>query len=169
MKKFAILVVFTLCYTSIIPIAAETPEMAEGRIAGENDAKGFQWKWFAISYIMANSSFIVCVGSLVSTEACLYPGLENAIGDSGSTFCWAALGTYTFIPTAIALIHSPAPPPTNRFLGKSPDWINSYTNAYKKRKKRDNVVSSGMGCVLGGTVLFATLATLGNLVGFENQ
>ena len=168
MKKFAILVVFTLCYTSIIPIAAETPEMAEGRIAGENDAKGFQWKWFAISYITANSSFIVCLGSLVATEPCLYPQLDNAVASTNGVFCcWAAFGAYTFVPTAIALIHSPAPPLTHRFLGRSPDWINAYTKAYKKRKRRDSAVSSGMGCVLGGTVLFITAAILGDAGGVD--
>ena len=61
-----------------MPIVAETPETTEARIAGKNDAKGFQWEWFAASYMTTNASVIAIAlvywfseSYLFSANACL--------------------------------------------------------------------------------------------------
>ena len=61
--------------------------------------------------------------------------------------------------TAVAIIHA-ATPPADRFLGKSPDWVNAYTKAYQKNMRRYRAESTVTGCVMGGAVLATTLYVL---------
>ena len=58
MKKITVFVVCVLFFANVMPIVAETPEVKEARIAGENDAKGVKWKWFAAGCITINASAI---------------------------------------------------------------------------------------------------------------
>lgn len=164
MKKFAVLVILILCYTGIIPIAAETPEVRDAQLAGENDVKGFQWKWFGISYITANTSFSLCAGGLFFLDS-YFSSLINDRFDHSMTpvCCLTTLGAYALIPPVISYIYPGSPPP-DRFLGKSLDWIDAYSEAYRKRKRRNNVLSSGTGCFLGGAVLAGTLTILDNIL-----
>lgn len=50
-----------------------------------------------------------------------------------------------------AYAYQPAPPPA-RFLGKSPQYIESYTKAYKTKVRRLQFRSAAIGCI-GGTVI----------------
>lgn len=54
-----------------------------------------------------------------------------------------------------AYAYQPAPPPS-RFVGKSPQYIESYTRAYKTKIRRLQLRSSAIGCV-GGTVISGIL------------
>ena len=55
MKKITVFVVCVLFFANVMPIVAETPEVKEARIAGENDAKGVKWKWFAAGCMTINA------------------------------------------------------------------------------------------------------------------
>ena len=138
-----------------MPIVAETPEITDARIAGKNDAKSFQWQWFAAGYMTANASVIV-VALVESLNNNYLDGSLDAIAPA----CWYTLyGAYLLTPTAVALIKSPAPQ-TDLLLGKSPEWVNAYTKSYKNNMRRYRAESSLVGCFIGGIALAATVYAL---------
>lgn len=47
-------------------------------------------------------------------------------------------------------------PPTERFLGKSPEYISFYTSAYQNEARSKRLLHSSLGC-LGGTMLAAII------------
>ena len=55
------------------------------------------------------------------------------------------LGT---LSVASAYTHQPTPP-QGRFLGKSPEYILAYTNAYESKARRLQVESAAIGCIAG--------------------
>ena len=153
MKKTVGFLVCVLFYASVIQIVASTDEMTEARIAGENDAKGFKWKWFAAGYVTTNASVIAIVLAIWANENLVNHAFDTLHHDA----CLLAIyGAYTLAPTAIAILHA-ATPPADRLLGKSPDWVNAYTKAYQKNMRRYRAESTAAGCVVGGAVLGATL------------
>ena len=153
MKKTAVLLICVLFYASVAPIVAETPEIREARIAGENDANGFNWKWFSMSYLICNTSPLVFILAIGMIEK--YNLDAGRLRTMDPKYCLAAYGIYTLAPTAVAIIDKPTPP-ADRLLGKSPDWINAYTKAYQKSMKRYRAESSALGCITGTGVLAAT-------------
>ena len=106
MKKIAVLVVSILFYASVVPIVAETPEITEARLAGENDANGFNWKWFGMSYLISNASPLVFISAIQMIEEFnLDAGTLRTIDPR---YCLAAYGIYALAPTVVAMTHSPA-------------------------------------------------------------
>jgi hypothetical protein len=155
MRKIAVFVACILFYASVAPIVASTSEIAEARIAGENDAKGFYWQWFSAGYLSTHASSILLLSAVWFIEEFSLDGIPDNISPS---HCAAAYGILALTPTALALIDSPVPP-ADRLLGKSPDWVNAYTQAYQKGMKRYRAESSVAGC-FAGTVTFAATVYL---------
>ena len=154
MKKIAVLVVSILFYASVVPIVAETPEITEARIAAENDVEGFKWKWFFAGCFTTYSSPIL----VLSATAFNAYFLDGSVDVTDNSACWlAAYGAYVLAPTAVAIIHSPTPP-ADRLLGKSSEWVNAYTKAYKNTMRRYRTGASLTGCLAGGVMLYATIA-----------
>lgn len=48
-------------------------------------------------------------------------------------------------------------PPTNRFIGKSTEYVILYTDTYQREIKRQRLISTSAGCI-GGSVLAAFIA-----------
>ena len=166
MRKIAVFVACILFYASVAPIVASTSEIADARIAGENDAKGFYWQWFSAGYLSAHASPILLLLAMWLMDEF---SLDATIDDIHPSHCVAAYGILALTPTALALIDSPVPP-ADRLLGKSPDWVNAYTQAYQKGMKRYRAESSVAGCFAGtvtfaGTVALITAVTGGNTPG----
>lgn len=144
--------------------AAETPELAEARRLGQTDAlsKGFDWKFFAVSNLVSTSAPIAVVATILFIEESnVYIGTIDTINPG---CCLAAYFVYNLTPTAIALLHSPAPP-ADRLLGKSPEWINAYTKAYQRGVKRARAEASIAGCFAGTASLAATTYLIISAVG----
>ena len=155
MRKNVVALICILFFTNVVPIIAETPEIRDARLAGKNDAKSFQWQWFAAGYMTANVSVIV----VVLVESLNRNYLDGSLGAIPPA-CWYTIyGAYVLTPTAVALVKSPTPPP-ERLLGKSSEWVNAYTKAYQKTMRRSRAKSSLGGCFSGGTVLAATVLAL---------
>ena len=156
MKKIAVLAVFVLSYAYVAPLKAEKNEISDARIAAETDAGVFKWKWFTAGYVIANTSVIVTVlaGSLNNNY------LDVTLGTINPACCYTIYGAYVLAPTAVAIIDSPTPP-TDRLLGKSPEWVNAYTKAYKSVTRRHRTGATLIGCIAGGVVLAATVTLLG--------
>ena len=153
MRKIAVLAICILLYASVVPIVAETPEIAEARIAGENDANGFNWQWFAAAYVLSNASPCILIpGIWVSDKFHLYDGTIDTI----FSCCLATYGISALVPITVARLHSPSPP-ADRLLGKSPEWANAYTKAYQKGMKRYRTDASVVGCIAGTGAMVATL------------
>ena len=112
MKKITVLLICVLFYASVIQIVASTDEITEARISGENDAQGFQWKWFAASYMTTNASVIAIMLTYWTNEKLLHNSLNNI----QPACCYTIYGAYVLTPTAVAIIDSPTPP-ADRLLG----------------------------------------------------
>ena len=156
MKKITVLLICVLFYASVIQIVASTDEITEARISGENDAQGFQWKYFAASYMTTNASVIAIMLTYWTNEKLLHNSLNNI----QPACCYTIYGAYVLTPTAVAIIDSPTPP-ADRLLGKSPEWVNAYTKAYKSVTRRHRTGATLIGCIAGGVVLAATVTFLG--------
>ena len=156
MKKITVLLICVLFYASVIQIVASTDEITEARISGENDAQGFQWKWFAASYMTTNASVIAIMLTYWTNEKLLHNSLNNI----QPACCYTIYGAYVLTPTAVAIIDS-LTPPADRLLGKSPEWVNAYTKAYKSVTRRHRTGATLIGCIAGGVVLAATVTFLG--------
>ncbi len=96
----------------------------------------------------SNSSAILV---LLTTAVNAY-FLDGSVDVTENSACW--LAAYVLAPTAVAIINVPTPP-TDRLLGKSPEWVNAYTKAYKNTMRLYRADSSIRGCILGGVVLLA--------------
>ena len=157
MKKIAVLMVGILCFASV-DATGNTLEITDAQIAGENDAKGFKWKWFAAGYFIIHAIPIVLISTNWFIEEFTFDrfDLYDTFDTIDPRCCFAIYG---LSPTAVALIHSPAPP-ADRLLGKSPDWVDAYTKAYKKNMRVYRAASSAVGCITGTATLASTLCLL---------
>ena len=54
------------------------------------------------------------------------------------------------------------PPPVTRLLGKSPEYVAFYTDAYKAKAKTLRVKSALGGCIVNGLVMVAFFGPLGS-------
>ena len=151
MRKIAVFVACILFSPSVASIVASTNEITAARIAGENDAKGFQWKWFAAGYLTP-ILFISAAWAIEESDS-------GVFDDVPSSYCAVTYGIIALTPTVFSLIHSPVPP-ADRLLGKSPDWVNAYTQAYQRGVKRHRAAASLGGCVAGTATLVSTVGLI---------
>jgi len=156
MRKIAVFVACILFYASVAPIVASTSEIAEARIAGENDTKDFHWKWFTASYLTIHAAPILLLSAAWFIEEYDLYFLERAFDENALSCCVVTYGIFALTPTAFALIDSPVPP-ADRLLGKSPDWVNAYIQAYQKGMKRYRTEASVAGCFAGTATFAATV------------
>ena len=56
---------------------------------------------------------------------------------------WGLTGTYFYRPT----------PPAERLIGKSPEYVNVYSEAYRSERAKLQTLWSATGCVGGGAVI----------------
>ena len=144
-----------------IPCVAASDVEAEAKRDAEKDTKSFnELKWFAGG----------CLGSAcpyILGSACVVAGsdisLENYIpkpfifGSEVTDFCCLSFfGAGVFLPIGYAVFHSPTPR-ADRFLGKSSDYVDTYTTVYRRRVKEQRVKLSAIGCMIGTSVGAFTL------------
>ena len=146
------------------------PLMTEAQIAeiqakrdAEKDAKVLnELKWFGAGCLGGVSPFIVMDAAVLAelTDAYDLSGLLNK-----HETCFLILFGASFIaPTGYAILHSPSPP-IDRFLGKSSDYIDAYTTAYKRRVKGARILSSIIGCGSGISIGWLSLLPLVDSLG----
>lgn len=66
--------------------------------------------------------------------------------------CLGVLGSALWVPD----------PPVEQLMGKSTNYILGYTEGYKSKGKRKNIIRSGLGCITGsvvGTIIYLALLT----------
>lgn len=104
-----------LIFSAPFVVLAQQAEMAEARMAAENDAKmdvnGTLW------FVGGCLGWVILLGGIITIGA-----------------------AYTVQPS----------PPASRLIGKSPEYVAFYTDAYKAKAKSIQTSKAWTGCVVGG-------------------
>ena len=80
---------------------------------------------------------------------------EHAAKAATNGTLWLAVGCLGWVPGLVAAyVYQPVPPAT-QLLGKSPEYIASYTDAYKANAKRMQVNRAWIGCIASSLVYIA--------------
>lgn len=122
--------------TPFASVAQQNSMILEARAMAKQDAERVVNKgiWFG-------------AGSLVSGGTLL---LLRIIDEPTEEMCGAACVLHG-IALAGTFVYSPSPPPT-RLLGKSPEYITSYTTAYKAEARKIQALWGIAGYISGGLV-----------------
>jgi hypothetical protein len=83
-------------------------------------------------------------------------GARDAMEDVNKV-CWLGAGA-TIIGFGVAMIWRSSEPDPAEFVGKSPEYVKAYTEAYNSRVKKEQIIYSSLGCA--GTVLTVTMLVL---------
>jgi hypothetical protein len=76
---------------------------------------------------------------------------ERAADADVNEACWIGAGM-TLIGVGIALMWQSSYPDPAAFVGKSPEYIRAYTDAYKSRVQKTQTLYSCIGCAFGFTI-----------------
>ena len=122
--------------TSFGTLAQQNSGSVEAKIAAERDAEADVSKplWFGTGCLLFGVSG-GCVDGL---------GLESPLVEVIFPSLWAAgiAGSYFYRPD----------PPAERLLGKSPEYVAFYTDAYKAKRGQLHATWTTIGCASGGLV-----------------
>lgn len=132
-----------------IPSVTASDVEADAKRDAEKDAKSFnKLKWFAGSCLGGALPYLSLFVLIVADD---YGGVDLA-GDILLRYppeaFYVCIGTGALLPMGYAIFHSPTPH-ADRFLGKSSDYVNAYTAAYRRRIKRQRIALSATGCIVG--------------------
>ena len=106
--------------------------------------------WFPI----ALAGIGVAIGLAAGTQS--YSG-GDLLNDQSTCGACVGLTIGCLIPPISIYNYRPTPPP-ERLLGKSPEYIDVYTDAYKKRARQFQLTYSATGCAVGiGTYLIISV------------
>jgi hypothetical protein len=72
---------------------------------------------------------------------------------------WFFLGCLGLIGVLVAFVAEPSPPP-ERFVGKSPEFVNTYSTAYKSAGKSAQGTQAIYGCLVGTAIVIGIYAIL---------
>ena len=79
--------------------------------------------------------------------------------DSEGTGCLIGLTAGALAPLMVTYYYQSNPPP-ERLLGKSPEYVESYTNAYRTKTRSLRTTWAAAGCASGGCMLIGFLTQL---------
>ncbi len=136
----ALLMVVLLLSSSLGTVAQQIPAEVQAKQDAKNDVNKFAW---------FTAGFIGCASSWTLLALIDIP--------DQSLRCLTTVPS--FLPIVYAISDSPVPP-TERLLGKSPEYVNVYIDSYRKEVNRQRVLFSVAGCgvsyVSTGMILLAT-------------
>ena len=149
---FAIVLVFSSCARVNTP-QIMSPESVEAVNAAERDARDDtnRFLWFAVSTV----ALPVCVlGGYAAGHYLIEPHLEapGYIGidwRGGGEVFGLIVGYCVYIFTLNRLVFAESKLPTDRLIGKSPEYVEAYLAAYKKEVQEARGKSALGGCLLG--------------------
>ena len=133
-----------------IPFMTASAEAEDAKNDAKKDAKNVkELKWFAASCLGSTLPFIGALVLDVANDDHSQHDITSCLSDDDLyTICCSLYGVGAFLPMVYALFHSPVPP-AERLLGKSPDYISAYTDAYRSDVKLRRVALSTAGCMAG--------------------
>ena len=175
-KKIAVLAVFIFSYASVVPLKAEKNEIVDARIAAETDAEAHvkaDMKFDTDTY----KQVFCCIGDgtlvAISAIGCAYLGclLGKTLDDpfpssyydppvSGCPIsagmvvgCLAGWGI-GFAGSVYGIYKWGGRVPSERLLGKSPEYIEVYTATYKREIRMQRAIrAAGGSAILQGLLL----------------
>ena len=140
-----IVLVFSMSYGSTRAQQDSIEEQA--KMAAERDAKtdvnGPLWFMAGVG---ASSSGIACSGLVLIWNAYNAP-LSSSSTYTELVFVILGGGLGASIPFIYSYGYQPVPPP-ERFIGKSPEYIDFYTDTYKRKTRQIRATSTAIGAVL---------------------
>ena len=150
MRILAVLA-FSILYLSAN--VAATVEMTEARLAGESDAKNpdnWNFRRFAAGCFVTATPMVILSALLVG-DVYFDTSYSDNLDPGYLVYPCILSGIGGLLTIGDALTHAPAPP-VQRLLGKSPDWVNAYTEAYQKSIKRYNAKITVEGFLTGTAI-----------------
>ena len=175
MKKFrmttciiCLLMVFHLSFASA---TEEISEVAQAVMDAKRDAEQDTSRFIPFSVgclagggLMIGTAFAMT--KIIETDAAQEHPIFASEGDFDVTPACAAfvcvfgpIAAAAQIPTAVFAIYE-STPPTERFLGKSPEYVSAYTRAYTKKGKEIRTLWSRCGTFTGGLALMVLAMSL---------
>ena len=145
-----------------IPFMTASVEAEDAKNDAQKDVNNIkELKWFAASCLGSTLPFIgALVLNNVATDYNSQHNITSCLSDDDLyTICCSLYGVGAFLPTVYALFHSPVPP-ADRLLGKSPDYISAYTDAYRRDVKLRRVALSAVGCIAGTPIGIGIISIL---------
>ena len=144
----SIFLIVVLTLSAPISFSQQNLGIIEAKITAERDARSDvgKTKWLGGGFLLTGATILILriiaeaendsptLGFLISGSSCLLHG-----GGLAAAFM------------------SESPPPPSRLLGKSPEYVNFYTDAYRTESRRTKalwgVIGSVSGCLVGGGIL----------------
>ena len=150
MRILAVLA-FSILYLSAN--VAATVEITEARLADESDAKNpdnWKFRWFAAGCCVTATPMLI-LSTLLLGDTYLDTSYSDNFDAGYLIYPCMLSGIGGLLTIGDTLTHAPAPP-VQRLLGKSPDWVNAYTEAYQKSIKRYNAKATFDGSLTGTAI-----------------
>ena len=116
-------------------------------VQAERDAKADVKEplWF-IAGVGASCGGIICCGTATGAFNFDLLSPPPPISELVSV-AWSGAGVGCLLPLTLGYSYQPGPPP-DRFIGKSPEYIDLYTEFYKKKAQQRRVSSAAIGAAV---------------------
>lgn len=138
-----------LMTASVAAKDAKSDVKVEAKRDAERDAKSVHKLWFAGGCLGSGLPYLSLYVLLFAEAHGVYIDIGDFQGaDKLGICCLSVIGAGTLLPTWYAIFHSPTPP-ADQLLGKSLDYVNAYTTAYRRKVQREQIVLSATGCLVG--------------------
>ena len=150
-----LLMVFLVFSMPFMTLAQQNPEYEDERAAAKADAESDadndvnKLIWGGIGGVAG------VVGIIPTGLGCLFVALEDEFGDGLSTEETLAVsllicggGIVACSPAVLAISIKPTPP-SERLLGKSPEYVDTYVDTYVRKVRVRRGASSAIGTVIG--------------------
>ena len=131
----ALFMVVLLLSSPLATLAQQISAEVQAKQDGKSDVNKFAW--FTAGFIGCASAWTI----IALTDRRGYI-VDSATLDQ-SLRCLTV--TVPFLPIVYAISASSVPP-TERLLGKSPEYVNVYVDSYTKEVKRQRIILSAAGC-----------------------
>ena len=151
---FCVLAFVISCGMSVAEADGDTM-ILEAEAAAEQDVSKFAW--FSVG--MFGTPVSSAVGTIIGFAIGGAVAPQSASGFFGYgpseaqlTGAFVGMLAGAAIPFILTYNHNPSPP-VDRLVGKSPEYIERYTEAYRKKARRIRTQSAVAGCLLPGCVV----------------
>ena len=114
--------------------------------------------WVLVMTVLTFSMPLVTLAQQASVQAEAVAAAEADAEADVQKPLWFALGCF-FLPFGVigGYVYAP-PPPASTLLGKSPEYVTFYTDAYQAKVKNIQGRTAIYGCVIGGAACVALQA-----------
>ena len=155
MSRIPAVLMTTLLLFSMMPVSLAQQQTAKAQAEADASADMSKAKWFLLGGVGSTVGCLLgCVGgSLLGGPSYESTNSQAYFMLAGSVFCGVCA-----VPIAVFRYPHNVTPPPERLLGKSPEYIEAYTHAYKSRTaflRKIFVIAGSIASNLGVMTLIA--------------